>query len=70
MNIKNTSDNNIKIKYAYNDRQTYSLSITKTITVPLRRYGYLCNDSAITTANKLRDFQCKFANVRMNRIDI
>ena len=30
-----------------------------------RRYVYLCNDTAITSASKLHDFRCKFANVRM-----
>ena len=32
---------------------------------PLRRYGYLCNDTVISSPNKLSDFQCKLANVRM-----
>ena len=31
--------------------------------IPFRRYDYLCNNTVITSANKLRDFQCKFAHV-------
>ena len=44
------------------------LSITKTIMrfhCSIQKIGYLSNDTPITSANKLRDFQCKFANVRM-----
>ena len=31
INIKNTSDKNVNIKYAYTDRQNCFISITKTI---------------------------------------
>ena len=57
----NTFDKNIKINNANNDGPNCS-----DFNVPLRRYGYLCIGTLITRyANKLRDFQCKFTNVRM-----
>ena len=31
--------------------------------IPLRVYGYLCNDTVIKSANKLRDCSCKFTHV-------
>ena len=40
------------------------------IIFPLRKYGYLCNDTVTTSSNKLRDFQCKFADVRMTMKDM
>ena len=38
--------------------------------VLFRRCGYFCNDTVTTSANKLRDFQCKFPYIRMAMKDI
>ena len=39
--------------------------------IPLRRYGYFCNDTVLfTSANKLHNFQRKFSNVRMAMKDM
>ena len=63
----------MKLQYTYNDGHNCSIHDKKQscdLIVTLRRYGYLCNDTVITSANKLRDVQCKFANVRMAMKDM
>ena len=40
------------------------------VIVPLRRYGYFCDDTVFTSANKLCDFQCKFTIVTMAMEDM
>ena len=50
--------------------QSVSMSLGSGEILTLRRYDYLCKDTVITSPNKLRDFQCKFAIVTMAMRDM